>query len=206
MKKAFTLAEVLITLTIIGIVMAISLPVLNNSQPDKDKILYQKAIFNVTSAMSYAMKNQVALQSKKYWADDEVPEESFCEAVSNALKTIEEPTCKDINSSYENPNFSTADGIRYWGFEGQIFSINNTNSVKSRTIYVERTLTKNEEEHLEKLSKDDIHIVYCYNQQCHLATCACRLLSLNDYPCMELEGGFKVWVDDFRYATVNEKK
>ena len=60
--------------------------------------------------------------------------------------------------------------------------------------------------HLEHLSKDDLHIVYCYNQQCHLATCACRLLALNDYPCMELEGGFNVWVDDFRYATVSEKE
>src|SRR5574344_2028269 len=55
---------------------------------------------------------------------------------------------------------------------------------------------------LNELSKDIVHIVYCYNQQCHLGTCACRLLATNGYPCMELEGGFKTWSEDFRFTTV----
>ena len=60
----------------------------------------------------------------------------------------------------------------------------------------------NLEERLSELSKDDIHIVYCYNQQCHLGLCACRLLASKDYPCMHLDGGYKVWSEDFRFATV----
>ena len=58
------------------------------------------------------------------------------------------------------------------------------------------------DEKLKELSKENVHVVYCYNAQCHLAACACRLLAINGYPCMELEGGIKVWIDDFMFATV----
>lgn len=58
------------------------------------------------------------------------------------------------------------------------------------------------EERLNELSKENLHIVYCYNQQCHLGLCACRLLASKDYPCMHMEGGYKTWTEDFRFATV----
>lgn len=57
---------------------------------------------------------------------------------------------------------------------------------------------------LDKLSKDEVSIVYCYNQQCHLGDNACMVLADYDYPVMLLEGGFDVWVNDFRFATVTE--
>lgn len=53
---------------------------------------------------------------------------------------------------------------------------------------------------LDELYKDDLYVVYCYNQQCHLAICACRLLASNGYPCMHLDGGYKVWIEDFKFA------
>lgn len=52
------------------------------------------------------------------------------------------------------------------------------------------------------LSKNDIHVVYCYNQQCHLASNAALFLAKNDYPVMELEGGFKVWSEDFGFEVI----
>lgn len=55
--------------------------------------------------------------------------------------------------------------------------------------------------HLEELSKDETTVVYCYNQQCHLGAKACLTLAEYSYPCMLLEGGFKVWTEDFRFAT-----
>ena len=50
-----------------------------------------------------------------------------------------------------------------------------------------------------ELSKNDVHVVYCYNQQCHLASNAALFLAKNDYPVMELEGGFNVWKEDFKF-------
>jgi len=51
-----------------------------------------------------------------------------------------------------------------------------------------------------ELSKDDVHVVYCYNQQCHLAAAAAFTLARNGYPVMELDGGFNTWVHDFKFG------
>ena len=41
-----------------------------------------------------------------------------------------------------------------------------------------------------KLSKDDIHVVYCYNYLCHLGDRAAYKLAEAGYPVMLLQGGF----------------
>ena len=53
-----------------------------------------------------------------------------------------------------------------------------------------------------ELSKNDVNIVYCYNQQCHLAASAAYTLAKNGYPTMELEGGFNTWVEDFKFEVL----
>ena len=50
--KAFTLAETLITILIIGILMAIMLRTISRVNPDKDKILFLKSYHAVESAIS----------------------------------------------------------------------------------------------------------------------------------------------------------
>ena len=56
------------------------------------------------------------------------------------------------------------------------------------------------DKNLDKLSKDEVTVVYCYNQQCHLGARACLILADYGYPVMLLEGGFKTWTEDFRFA------
>jgi rhodanese-related sulfurtransferase len=48
----------------------------------------------------------------------------------------------------------------------------------------------------EGLSKDKTNVVYCYTQQCHLAASACANFAGQDYPVMELEGGFRAWKEN----------
>ena len=55
---------------------------------------------------------------------------------------------------------------------------------------------------LEQLSKEEISIVYCYNQQCHLGASACLTLAEYGYPVMLMEGGFKTWVEEFEFEVV----
>ena len=57
-------------------------------------------------------------------------------------------------------------------------------------------------ERLQELSKDDLHAVYCYNQQCHLGAVAAFILNDAGYPAMEMEGGIDVWINDFKFPTV----
>lgn len=58
-------------------------------------------------------------------------------------------------------------------------------------------------DNISKLSKEEITVVYCYNLQCHLGIEACLILAEYGYPVMLLEGGFKTWTEDFRFATSN---
>lgn len=58
---------------------------------------------------------------------------------------------------------------------------------------------------LDKLSKEEVTVVYCYNQQCHLGSKAALILADYGYPVMLLEGGFKTWTEDFRFATMTKE-
>ncbi len=57
-------------------------------------------------------------------------------------------------------------------------------------------------EKMKELNKDDLHIVYCYNNYCHLGARAAYLLAKNAFSVMELSGGFKTWSEEFRFAVV----
>ncbi len=56
---------------------------------------------------------------------------------------------------------------------------------------------------LTQFSKEDVHVVCCYNQQCHLAAAAALNLAKNGYPVMELDGGFQAWSEDFGFEVVS---
>lgn len=58
------------------------------------------------------------------------------------------------------------------------------------------------ENRLGELNKDDLHVIYCYNNYCHLGARAALMLARNSYSVMELSGGFKTWAEDFRFAIV----
>ena len=57
-------------------------------------------------------------------------------------------------------------------------------------------------EKLKELNKEDLHVVYCYNNYCHLGAKAAYILAKNTFSVMLLEGGFKTWAEDFRFAIV----
>lgn len=59
------------------------------------------------------------------------------------------------------------------------------------------------------LSKEKTNIVYCYNQNCHLAAKACVVLAGKGYPVKEMDGGFEAWKEsslDIERDTVNRLK
>ncbi len=58
------------------------------------------------------------------------------------------------------------------------------------------------DENLTLLSKEKVTVVYCYNQQCRLGAKACLTLAEYGYPVMLLEGGFKVWAQEFNFEVV----
>ncbi|HIS35864.1 TPA: rhodanese-like domain-containing protein [Candidatus Scatousia excrementigallinarum] len=56
-------------------------------------------------------------------------------------------------------------------------------------------------DNLDKLDKNVTTVIYSYNEQCHLSVKAALILADYGYPCVILEGGFKTWKEDFRFAS-----
>ncbi len=54
-------------------------------------------------------------------------------------------------------------------------------------------LPKNRWDSVVGLSKTQRNIMYCYSQQCHLATEACLKFALKGFRVMEMEGGMEAW-------------
>ncbi len=54
---------------------------------------------------------------------------------------------------------------------------------------------------LDKLDKNVLTVVYSYDEYCNLASKACVILADYKYPCVLLKGGFKVWKEDYRFAS-----
>jgi rhodanese-related sulfurtransferase len=56
------------------------------------------------------------------------------------------------------------------------------------------------------LSKDKPNILYCYNQQCHLASEAAAELLAQGYPVLEMEGGFATWEANGQAVVASQSK
>lgn len=165
MKKAFTLSEALVTLAIIGVLAAILIPVVSNVRPDKDKITYKKALYTMQNAISNAMDDpttySMAANSSKYWQNAD-----FCNSIAETLNVTGKVICSEdagdyehcpdgsgdssIVSCYSSPNFTTTDGIRYWGLEKKF-----TDSDPEHTIYIDRKISDSELRALTKFRGDD---------------------------------------------------
>ena len=139
MKKAFTLSEALVTLAILGVLAAILIPVLDNVRPDKDKIMYKKAMYAMQSAASSAIDeiSKASTNASMYWADDNVDGSQFCSQVAEALNTSGEIRCGTNSWSsldgrtYDQnhkPDFMTTDGVMWWRLANYKFGTENKGS------------------------------------------------------------------------------
>lgn len=200
MKKAFTLSEALVTLAIIGVLAAILIPVVNNARPDKDKIVYKKALYSLQTAVSDAMNSAYmtdgfGASSGSIWGSEGLGQacdgnianwwggncgtggsggsggsgggsgsgdgsggdasNSFCRAVAGSLNIAGKVNCGGSTSSYDNPNFITTDGIRYWGLEDDSAFQNSDDGERYKDIYVDRSVGENEKRSLGRVRMKD---------------------------------------------------
>lgn len=153
MKKAFTLAETLITLVIVGIIAVMVYSNLMRVKPDENATLYKKAFYSVQEAVR-ALANDDSLYPDaelmfKYEpakADADDYNLAFCKNMANALNTIGEIKCSSnkitsgastgqgdfTNGKYD---FKLTNGMVFSGFN-QEFTDEDSNSLTSDTITV----------------------------------------------------------------------
>ena len=109
MKKALTLAEIMIVLVVIGIFSAVLLPIARNATPDNDLAKYRKN----SSALLLAIKELV--HSDEFYADgdlglkaDNTPVDDpkyFCKTLAGVLTT------KAVNCSSDNLGYNSSAAI-----------------------------------------------------------------------------------------------
>ena len=140
MRNAFTLSEILVTITLIGVIASILIPVLNNARPNKDIITFKKAMYTIQNGVTEATQLKT-YGSSGYWKDASLQPDTFCTEVINMINKTGSVSCDcgGEASSYENPNFISTDGIRFWGLECRKFD-----SSPVRVIYADRKISEKE--------------------------------------------------------------
>lgn len=120
-KKGFTLAEVVVTLAVIGMVAGISIPILHNAKIDKDVIVYRKAMYTLQQA-TYKFMNGNKYQElmRKYNGNERLFLANFknndvCEGIADEMNTRGVITCDNSDGGL---NFVTNDGIGFYNLGG----------------------------------------------------------------------------------------
>ncbi len=111
--KGFTLAEVLITLAIIGVVAAISIPsVISNSQQQEFKTGLRKAVSVLNSAitMNMALDGETPYDNANTYG---FLMKHMAVIKSTTLRSKEFYTLNKSGTTYENAAFYTTDGMRF---------------------------------------------------------------------------------------------
>jgi prepilin-type N-terminal cleavage/methylation domain-containing protein len=123
MKKAFTLAEVLTTLAIIGVISAVLIPALFTSLPNNNKYLYKSAYKTVEEVVSELINDSslysVAADGFKNTTDVGY----FCNNFTSKINLIGTTNCSasttpsaGASGSSSVVSFTTTNGMRWWGF------------------------------------------------------------------------------------------
>lgn len=109
MKKGFTVAEMLVTLTIIGVIAVLTIPVVSQSMSAQYKQLYKTAFQNVESIVSELI-NDTALYPNGIFTEAE----SFCKNFSKKVNTIGNITCEENPELPGKPSFMTTNGMKWY--------------------------------------------------------------------------------------------
>ncbi|MDD3237382.1 MAG: prepilin-type N-terminal cleavage/methylation domain-containing protein [Candidatus Gastranaerophilales bacterium] len=141
MKKAFTLAEVLITLVIIGVIAAMTIPsLLNNTNKEETKTAVKKAYTTLSQAVSLAQtKNgsinnlEQILAEMNISSTESCSSNTACKSMLNGVtdfinsnndednQTTSEEVAEDLESMGWNKAVIGADGMTYLFIEGLFF-------------------------------------------------------------------------------------
>ena len=109
-KQGFSLAEALMTMVVLGIILAFVLPSITSTKPSENKLLYKKTFFTISEAMMAVINNPDLYDTTqydvlKYPVDAE--NENFCQYLAGYLNTVGNVNCEDDN----NGSFTLANGV-----------------------------------------------------------------------------------------------
>ena len=133
-KRAFTLAEIVVTLVVVAVLISVLLPVITKARPDKQKLAFKKAYY-VTEKIVYELVNdedlypsvvdkvgfdntdEVVYLGKSYGSKNNAAKQKskFCELFASKVNITSDVNCDAAHASFDNdPSFTTTDGIAWY--------------------------------------------------------------------------------------------
>jgi len=110
-KNAFTLAEIAVVLTILGVLTAILLPIMRKSIPDegltkfhKAHAIFHKAISELVNSDKYYLNGDLGKKTDGELVDSPT---YFCQTLANVLKT-KTVTCSSLDEGYDKQHIHIA--------------------------------------------------------------------------------------------------
>jgi prepilin-type N-terminal cleavage/methylation domain-containing protein len=130
MKKGFTLVELLITLMLVAVVIAITIPVMTNAISAtslRSNITLYKSAFKTAETIVGDLTSDLSLYPTGSLTNS-TSAGYFCNNFSAKLNTIGTVACNSTASIPGTPNFTTTNGMRWYGLYNT-FASNTTISV-----------------------------------------------------------------------------
>ncbi|NLF83252.1 MAG: type II secretion system protein [Candidatus Gastranaerophilales bacterium] len=114
MKKGFTIAEVLVTLTILGVIATLTIPVVTQSMSAQYKQLYKAAFQNVESIVSELINDTALYPNGEFTTNAD-----FCKHFAEKVNTIGYDSDNCDGDSFttnppDSPNFVTTNGMKWY--------------------------------------------------------------------------------------------
>lgn len=156
-RKAFTLSEVMVALGVLGVLAAITVPVIINTRPDNNKIMFKKAYLTASKVVTEMINDEANYPADSVWTDtlgvtheckiDGVGDfvqcgfnnerattngsvEKFCYFFAEQLNTLGPVTCPESTADVAVKFATTSDGITWYigRFGSPAFPITTTGS------------------------------------------------------------------------------
>lgn len=109
-KQGFSLAEALMTMVVLGIILAFVLPSITSTKPSESKLLYKKTFFTISEAMMAVINNPDLYDTTKYDVlkyPVDTEGENFCQYLAGYLNTVGNVSCENDNDG----SFRLANGV-----------------------------------------------------------------------------------------------
>lgn len=139
-KKAMTLAEVLITLAVIGVLVMILVPVISKTTANKEKFLYKKAINTMQGAVSAVMADNGVVNASNFWPELSDAGTSFKQAIKQKIARIGDGSNlpATYTASLSNPvDFISSDGMVWYGIPNEWPTGDDGQPADHITVYVD---------------------------------------------------------------------